>query len=87
MLDDLIHEPMLLIDDEADNASINTKKDKLDPTKTNKVIRQLCNAFNNATYVGFIRHLLMYLLILPLVMRWLMLICSRTFHLCITNSI
>lgn len=53
MLDDLIHEPMLLIDDEADNASINTKKDKLDPTKTNKVIRQLCNAFNNATYVGF----------------------------------
>lgn len=53
MLDDLIHEPMLLIDDEADNASINTKKDKLDPTKTNKSIRQLCNAFNNATYVGF----------------------------------
>ena len=53
VLDDLIHEPMLLIDDEADNASINTKKDKLDPTKTNKVIRQLCNAFNNATYVGF----------------------------------
>lgn len=53
MLDGLIHEPMLLIDDEADNASINTKKDKLDPTKTNKVIRQLCNAFNNATYVGF----------------------------------
>ena len=53
MLDDLIHEPMLLIDDEADNASINTKKDKLDPTKTNKIIRQLCNAFNNATYVGF----------------------------------
>ena len=53
VLDGLIHVPMLLIDDEADNASINTKKDKLDPTKTNKVIRQICNSFNNATYVGF----------------------------------
>lgn len=53
MLDDLIHAPMLLIDDEADNASVNTSKDKLDPTKTNKVIRQICNSFNNATYVGF----------------------------------
>lgn len=27
--------PMLLIDDEADNASVNTKKDETDPTKTN----------------------------------------------------
>lgn len=53
MLDDLIHAPMLLIDDEADNASINTSKDKLDPTETNKVIRKICNSFNNATYVGF----------------------------------
>ena len=53
VLDDLIHEPMLLIDDEADNASVNTKKDKLDPTKTNKIIRKICNAFNNVTYVGF----------------------------------
>ena len=41
VLDGLIHIPMLMIDDEADNASINTKKDKLDPTKTNKVIRQI----------------------------------------------
>ena len=53
ILDNLIHEPMLLIDDEADNASVNTKKDKLDPTKTNKIIRKICNAFNNVTYVGF----------------------------------
>lgn len=53
VLDDLIHAPMLLIDDEADNASINTNKDKYDPTKTNKIIRKLCNAFNNCTYVGF----------------------------------
>ena len=53
VLDGLIHEPMLLIDDEADNASVNTKKDKLDPSRTNKIIRQICNAFNNVTYVGF----------------------------------
>ena len=53
VLDDMIHAPMLLIDDEADNASINTRKDKYNPTTTNREIRKLCNAFNNATYVGF----------------------------------
>ncbi|MFU8771987.1 MAG: endonuclease, partial [Anaerolineales bacterium] len=37
--------PMLLIDDEADNASINTNKPDLDPTKTNAWIRQLLNLF------------------------------------------
>lgn len=45
--------PMLLIDDEADNASVNTRKDETDPTKTNKLIRNICNLFKNATYVGF----------------------------------
>lgn len=53
VLDDLIHVPLLLIDDEADNASINTKMDKSSPTKTNALIRQICTAFNNSTYVGF----------------------------------
>ena len=53
ILDDMIHAPMLLIDDEADNASINTNKDKYNPTRTNSIIRKLCNAFTNATYVGF----------------------------------
>lgn len=53
VLDGQIHAPMLLIDDEADNASVNTKKSKLDPSKTNKIIRQICNSFNNTTYVGF----------------------------------
>lgn len=48
-----IDAPMLLIDDEADNASVNTKNDNLDPTKTNKIIRDICNLFNNSTYVGF----------------------------------
>lgn len=45
--------PMVLIDDEADNASVNTRKDETDPTRTNKLIRQICNLFMNATYVGF----------------------------------
>ena len=45
--------PMLLIDDEADNASVNTKKDEIDPTQTNKLIRQICHLFKNSTYVGF----------------------------------
>lgn len=45
--------PMLLIDDEADNASVNTKQDETDPTRTNKIIRDICNLFKDATYVGF----------------------------------
>ncbi|WP_373802400.1 Z1 domain-containing protein [Bacteroides heparinolyticus] len=45
--------PMLIIDDEADNASVNTKKDETDPTKTNKLIRQICMLFKDTTYVGF----------------------------------
>ena len=45
--------PMLLVDDEADNASVNTKKDETDPTKINKLIRQICTLFKNTTYVGF----------------------------------
>ena len=44
---------LLLIDDEADNASINTKKPEYDPTKTNAIIRQLCEVFINSNYVGF----------------------------------
>lgn len=45
--------PMLMIDDEADNASINTSKDKEDPTKINKLIRQLASVFTVSNYVGF----------------------------------
>ena len=45
--------PLLLIDDEADNASVNTRKDDCDPTKTNKLIRNICNLFTVSTYVGF----------------------------------
>ncbi len=43
--------PMLLIDDEADNASVNTKLD--DVTAINKGIRKLLALFDRANYVGF----------------------------------
>lgn len=48
-----IHYPMLMIDDEADNASVNTNTEEDDPTKTNQVIRKLANVFTQTTYVGF----------------------------------
>lgn len=48
-----VDQPMLLIDDEADNASVNTRKDETDPTKTNRLIREICDIFKNANYVGF----------------------------------
>lgn len=43
--------PMLLIDDEADNASVNTKADEV--TAINKGIRKLLALFERANYVGF----------------------------------
>lgn len=45
--------PMLMIDDEADNASINTSASKEDPTKINKLIRELASVFTVSNYVGF----------------------------------
>ena len=44
---------ILVIDDEADNASINTKKNtNLDPTKINGGIRKLLNSFSNTAYLA-----------------------------------
>lgn len=45
--------PMLMIDDEADNASINTNKDELDPTRTNAMIRRILGLFAKSCYVGY----------------------------------
>ncbi|MBK8025135.1 MAG: Z1 domain-containing protein [Chloroflexi bacterium] len=45
--------PMLLIDDEADNASINTSKPDLDPTRINREIRRILNLFRKKCYVGY----------------------------------
>ena len=45
--------PLLLIDDEADYASINTKHHKEEVTATNSAIRQLLSLFDRNTYVGY----------------------------------
>jgi len=45
--------PMLLIDDEADNASINTNKPDLDPTRTNTMIRRILGLFAKSCYLGY----------------------------------
>ena len=47
----LIRSPLLLIDDEADNASINTSKDSV--TAINSGIRKVLSMFKKNTYVGF----------------------------------
>ena len=48
-----ITEPMLLIDDEADNASINIGKSKDEVSKINRQIRELLKVFSRSSYVGY----------------------------------
>ncbi|MGI3213120.1 hypothetical protein ACROSR_18675, partial [Roseovarius tibetensis] len=50
---EMIDQPMLLIDDEADNASINTKYGKKLVTTINGQIRDLLNMFHRSCYVGY----------------------------------
>lgn len=45
--------PLLLIDDEADYASINTKHHKEEVTRTNDNIRLLLDLFDRSTYIGY----------------------------------
>jgi hypothetical protein len=45
--------PLLVIDDEADNASVNTKSRGEDPTVINRRIRGLLKAFDRSSYVGY----------------------------------
>jgi hypothetical protein len=44
--------PLLLIDDESDNASVNSMKDN-DPATINRLIRELLQRFGRASYVGY----------------------------------
>ncbi|WP_098742053.1 Z1 domain-containing protein [Paenibacillus sp. EZ-K15] len=44
--------PALIVDDEADQASVDTSKDE-DPKTINKLIRQLLEVFNRRCYVGY----------------------------------
>lgn len=45
--------PMLMIDDEADHASINTNREDIDPTRTNAMIRRILRLFTKSCYVGY----------------------------------
>lgn len=45
--------PLLMIDDEADNASINTRQSPEETTAINKAIRDLFSLFRRSSYVGF----------------------------------
>jgi hypothetical protein len=49
----LIDEPLLLIDDEADNASINTASDPNKTTAINRAIRETLALFRRSSYVGY----------------------------------
>lgn len=46
------HLPMLLVDDEADNASVNSKKEDEDPTKINAQIRRILSFFDKTAYLA-----------------------------------
>lgn len=50
---DKIDKSLLLIDDESDNASVNTNKEDEDPTAINAEMRDLLNKFKKSSYVGF----------------------------------
>lgn len=48
-----VPEPILLIDDEADNASINISKGRDEVSRINGQIRELLKLFERSTYVGY----------------------------------
>lgn len=49
----LIDHPLLLIDDEADNASVNTASSPDTTTAINRVIREILKPFRRSAYVGY----------------------------------
>lgn len=50
--EDVLNLPLLLIDDEADNASVNTSSDERNPTAINAAINKILRCFKQATYLG-----------------------------------
>lgn len=48
-----INDPLLLIDDEADNASINTESDPRRVSAINGAIREILGLFTRSTYIGY----------------------------------
>lgn len=51
--EDLADFPLMMIDDEADNASINTAKDPRRTTAINGIIREILGRFPRSAYVGY----------------------------------
>ena len=49
----ITNKSLLIIDDEADNASINTNIKELDPTAINNCICKIISLFNRSAYVGY----------------------------------
>jgi len=45
--------PLLLLDDEADNASVNTRDLEEDPTAINRAIRKILKTFSQSSYIGY----------------------------------
>lgn len=50
---DGVTDHILIIDDESDNASVNTRKEEDSPSAINSLIRDLYNNFSKASYVGY----------------------------------
>jgi len=50
---DKISASLLMVDDESDNASVNTAKPENNPTAINAQIREMLNMFTKASYIGF----------------------------------
>ena len=50
--DQRIDLPLLIIDDESDNASVNVNDDDKDPTNTNRYIREIIALFNKVSYLA-----------------------------------
>ena len=48
-----VREPLLLIDDEADNASVNTSAQPNQVTAINRAIRRILGQFERSTYIGY----------------------------------
>ena len=48
-----INASLLMVDDESDNASVNTAKPENNPTAINAQIREMLNIFTKSSYVGF----------------------------------
>ena len=50
--EDVLNLPLLLIDDEADNASVNTNSEENNPTAINAAINKILRSFKQASYLG-----------------------------------